>query len=74
MKIELEIPYIEDDELSIKIIIRKDGVVSVEGATSAPNVIEKKPKTQPKEKKKSSATAPPAIPNSFGGNFMNAEF
>ena len=64
MKIELEIPYIDNEELSIKITIKKDGEVLVSknsGTTSPP--------TKPKKK-----TPPPSTPGSFGGNFMNAEF
>lgn len=66
MKIELEIPYVED-ELSIKITIKKDGEVLVDDKKST-NAL---PKTQPKEKKKSSVKDPSSL---IGGNYMDANF
>jgi hypothetical protein len=70
MKIELDIPFIEDDELSIKITIRKDGQVLV-NHTSTPPVLEER--TQPKKKKEKSSVKNTPL-DSIGGNFMNAEF
>lgn len=61
MKIELELPYV-DEELSIKITIKKDGEVVVGGAKP----LATSPSTQPKKKKDN--------PSSVGGNFMNADF
>lgn len=64
MKIELELPYV-DEELSIKITVKKDGNVVVEKPVTAPTP--PAPKTQPK--KKTTTPAPTG-----GSNFMNADF
>jgi hypothetical protein len=79
MKIELDIPYIED-ELNIKITIHKDGtgvlVNNSTGTTTFPidNVVKEelsKKEIQPKEKKK---TSNKSTPLNLGGNYMNADF
>ena len=63
MKIELELPYV-DEELSIKITVKKDGNVVVEKPVTAPTP--SAPKTQPKKKTTPAPTG--------GSNFMNADF
>ena len=73
MKIELDIPYIEDDELSIKITIRKNGEVLVNNTNTHQNLIEEKQNAQPKRKKEKSSVKDSPL-DSIGGNFMNAEF
>lgn len=67
MKIELEIPYIED-ELSIKITIKRDGQVLVDDKKST--------NTTPPVKAQSGVKRKSAVkdPSSLGGNFMNADF
>lgn len=64
MKIELELPYV-DEELSIKITVRKDGEVVVEDKKPSTTPSPTPTKAQPKKK-----TTPPVA----GGNFMNADF
>ena len=66
MKIELEIPYIKDDDISIKITIKKDGEVSIDKEDSVDTSLQSK--KNPTSKKKSVSQN-----NSFSGNMMNLD-
>lgn len=66
MKIELEIPYIKDDDISIKITIKKDGEVSIDREESVDTPPQSK--KNPTSKKKSVS-----LKNNFSGNMMNLD-